>query len=270
MDVKKIIEHIFPVLIEASEAIMSIYQTPFEVETKADHSPVTIADKTSSKIILRGLEPLNIPIISEEEEKPAYEDRKNEEYLWLVDPLDGTKEFIAKNNQFCICIALIHQGKSVLGFIADPTKKRICFGGEGLDSVYITPFNAQNIFDKSYQTNNLPINNPMVLAHSNHQFSGSVLKTVRLLEKHWGKMNVLRKGSALKFIDLAEGKADLYLRLAPTMEWDIAAGQAIFNQLGGEVMHFHTHQPLRYNKPQLKNPYFIALRAELRTDFPQI
>lgn len=241
---------------KASNKIMEVYALDFEVELKHDNSPVTIADKQSSKIIVNALKQFNIPIISEEEQIPPYEERKKFSKLWLVDPLDGTKEFIKKNNEFCICIALIENNKTVLGFIASPTQNKILIGGTDLPAFEV-PFGANNIFDKKWKITP-KTNKQKVLAHSRAPFSGTSLKFVRDLEKKYGKLAIIKKGSALKFFDLVKGKADFYTRLAPTMEWDIAAGQAIYESIGGEVVHFYDKKPLTYNKPQLKNPYFLA------------
>ncbi|MFK8045009.1 MAG: 3'(2'),5'-bisphosphate nucleotidase CysQ [Crocinitomicaceae bacterium] len=248
---------------EASDAILRIYQSNFEVEIKSDNSPVTEADKLSSKIIVRHLETTKIPVISEEEDKLEYEKRKNLPYIWLVDPIDGTKEFVKKTGQFCISIALIQNGKPVLGFIADPLNQIAIYGGKGIGA-FKTPYSADSLFDKKWEIKQLESATKKVILHSNGGFSGSVVKFVRKLEEKFGNLEVVKKGSALKFFDLVEGNADFYVRLAPTMEWDISAGQAIYEAVGGEVIHFETRKPLTYNKPQLKNPYFIAKRKHLK------
>ena len=255
-----------PTLIEAvkiaSEKVLEIYAKDFEVEIKHDNSPVTIADKLSSKIIVSHLEQFNIPIISEEEINMSNENRQKEELIWLVDPVDGTKEFIKKNGQFCINIALVKNGVAVLGLIASPIEQKIIFGGESIGA-YEIPYDAKDFFDEKWRVDHQENTFPKVIMHSNASFSGSVAKFVRNLELKYGKMDVIRKGSALKFFDLVNGTADFYVRLAPTMEWDIAAGQAIYEAVGGEVLHFETLKPLTYNKPHLKNSYFIAKRKKL-------
>lgn len=258
MNFKEYIPVVVDALEKASKKIMEVYALDFKVEIKKDDSPVTIADKQSSQIILKSLKQFNIPIISEEEIIPPFEERKNYSQLWLVDPLDGTKEFIKKNGEFCICIALIDNNKTVLGLIASPTENKILIGGVNLPAFEI-PFGEKDIFNSKWQLEKPMLNtNQKVLAHSRAPFSGTSLKFVRNLEKKYGKLAIIKKGSALKFFDLAKGKADFYTRLAPTMEWDIAAGQAIYESVGGEVVHFTTKEPLTYNKPQLKNPYFLA------------
>ena len=247
---------------EASVAILDVYHSNFEVEIKADNSPVTKADKAASRIILEHLSPTGIPVISEEEEKMAFIDRQKEEEIWLVDPIDGTKEFIKKSGQFCISIALIRNGRPVLGLIASPTESKILFGGHSIGAYYL-PYKTNNPLADKWKVKQKKTGINKVILHSNGGFSGSVVKFVRLLEIKYGKLDVIKKGSALKFIDLVLGEADFYVRLAPTMEWDIAAGQAIYEAVNGEVIHFETRAPLVYNKPQLKNPYFIAKRKHL-------
>jgi len=258
LDFKSNIPTVIKALELASKKIMEVYALDFEVEIKGDNSPVTIADKQSSQIIIDGLAKLNIPIISEEEEKLSFEKRKDLPLLWMVDPLDGTKEFIKKNGEFCICVALIKNHKSVLGFLASPTLNKILIGGENLPAFEI-PFGEKDIFNDKWKVKIPHLNSGQkVLTHSRAPFSGTSLKFVRNLEKKYGKLAIIKKGSALKFFDLVKGRANFYTRLAPTMEWDIAAGQAIYESVGGEVVHFTTKAPLTYNKPQLKNPYFLA------------
>ncbi|MFD1553789.1 3'(2'),5'-bisphosphate nucleotidase CysQ [Putridiphycobacter roseus] len=246
----------------ASEEVLKIYAEDFAVEIKPDHSPVTIADKLSSKILVKALSPLGIPIISEEEEKMSYKERENLPQIWLIDPVDGTKEFIKKNDQFCINIALVENGKATFGMIASPTESRIIFGGKEIGAFEI-PYTTDDPLNEKWRVKFKNNNKNKVIIHSNGGFSGTVVKFVRNLELKYGPLKVIKKGSALKFFDLVRGTADFYIRLAPTMEWDIAAGQAIYEAVGGEVLHIETLLPLTYNKPQLKNPYFLAKKKNL-------
>ncbi|MDX1348857.1 MAG: inositol monophosphatase family protein, partial [Putridiphycobacter sp.] len=150
----KMDKYYIPLLIdavkEASEAILNIYNSNFDVEIKPDNSPVTLADKTSSKILVRYLKETNIPIISEEEEKLAYSKRKQLEKLWLVDPIDGTKEFVKRSGQFCICIALVELGKPIFGMIVDPINQLVLFGGKDLGA-YCAPLTSENVMAKKYR-----------------------------------------------------------------------------------------------------------------------
>lgn len=261
--IRKYIPYLIRAVEEASIAILAVYNSEFKVEIKEDKSPVTEADKQASAIIIKHLEPLGIVIISEEEEKMSFQERENQDLIWLVDPIDGTKEFIKKTGQFCISIALVEKGKPVLGLIASPTESKILFGGKNIGA-YSIPYHTKDIWHDNWEITQKKSGLNKVILHSNGGFSGSVVKFVRLLETKYGKLEVIKKGSALKFFDLASGVADFYVRLAPTMEWDIAAGQAIYEAIGGEVIHFETREALTYNKPQLKNPYFIAKRKHLK------
>jgi len=260
------VEQFIPTLIKAVEVassrILEIYSSDFEVEIKNDNSPVTLADKLSSQILIDYLAGFNIPIISEEEDKVAWESRKTASLLWLIDPIDGTKEFVRKNGQFCINIALIENGLPILGLIASPVESIIMFGGPSIGAFEV-PYHTDDHLNEKWKVIVKENNFPKVIMHSNDRFSGTVAKFVRNLEGIYGPIDVIRKGSALKFIDLVRGTADFYIRFAPTMEWDIAAGQAIYEAVGGEVLHIETREALTYNKQQLKNPYFIAKRKKL-------
>jgi len=255
--VKHYISTIIDALEQASEKIMEIYAKDFQVEHKNDHSPVTEADIASNKILTRIISQFNITIISEEEKKPSFESRKNDSLIWLIDPLDGTREFIKKNGQFCICIALIENGRPILGFIASPTTKKILFGGKTIGAFSI-PYGTQNPLNSKWKLQKPTPNESKVLIRSNSPLSNKTIEFISHIEKTVGEISQINKGSALKFFDLLNGNADFYLRLAPTMEWDIADGQAIYETIGGEIRHFDTQEELTYNKKDLTNPYFLA------------
>lgn len=244
--------------VQASEAIMNFYSNGFETEIKEDGSPVTQADLASSEIIERILARTSFPVTSEEMDKTSYEIRKEWKDSWCVDPLDGTKEFVKKNGEFAVNIAHIQESKPVFGIIASPVKREIIFGGKET-GVFICSFDG--LYDstswiKLESTNR--INSPLIVANSRSHNSGPVLNYVNQLKSTFTEIDYLKKGSSLKFFDLAQGKADTYPRFAPTMEWDIAPGQAIMEALGGTVLHAFTNEPLIYNKENLTNPYFIA------------
>ncbi len=255
--IKQYIPTVINALELASKKIMEIYSKDFEVDFKADNSPVTEADIASNTILIESLTPLNIPIISEEGIKPSYHKRKDESLIWLIDPLDGTREFVKKNGQFCICIALVQNGKPILGFIASPTTKTILFGGLSIGAFQI-PFGTNNYIENKWRLNKPASNTPKVLIRSNSPISKDTASFITKTEENIGVINQINMGSALKFFDLLNGKADFYLRLAPTMEWDIAAGQAIYETIGGEILNFETKTTLIYNKENLRNPYFLA------------
>lgn len=244
--------------VKASEAILEIYQSEVVAVQKEDGSPVTVADITSSKIIKEILDTTGIPLLGEEQEIASYEERQLWTENWCVDPLDGTRMFLRRNDEFAVNIAHIVQGKSVFGIIADPVQKRILFGGPET-GVFVVAF--ENIEDRENWktvTSRDRLNNPVTVICSRSYTHGSGFKYMQQLEKHFGELNYIYKGSALKFFDLTEGRAEVYPRFAPTMEWDIAAGQAILEALGGTVVTVKDNRPLRYNKEELFNPRFIA------------
>ncbi|MFM6935100.1 MAG: 3'(2'),5'-bisphosphate nucleotidase CysQ [Flavobacteriales bacterium] len=244
--------------IAASKAIMHIYEQDFEEIIKTDGSPLTKADLASSDIIDEHLIPFQIPITGEETEKMHYDERSNWTECWCVDPLDGTKEFIKKNDEFAVNIALIKDGKAHFGLIASPVQQEILIGSKET-GVYLFHFDDVHDFS-TWKKLEKPKNHniPLVMACSRSHHSGPVLQFIQSLKQWSEEVSFLKKGSSLKFFDLALGTADVYPRYAPTMEWDIAAGQAILEALGGSVVHAETGEPLRYNKANLTNPYFVA------------
>lgn len=247
---------------EASKAILEIYHSGFEVEVKADRSPVTIADKKSSQIICDHLDGTGIHIMSEEVEAATFEERQKQDLIWIIDPLDGTKEFIAKNGEFCICIALVKKGKPIFGLIASPIDQTILLGGNEMGAYYFD-YNTVDFLNESNKVAKLKVKAEKTVAHSRSHFSTKGQEFIDSITEKYGTPKYIKKGSALKFIDLTLGKADFYPRLAPTMEWDIAAGQAIYESVGGEVLDFTNFEPLEYNKENLYNPFFIAKNKEL-------
>lgn len=240
----------------ASDEIMRIYQTSFQKTYKSDGSPVTEADTASSEIITRNLIKFGIPIISEEDPNLSYNDRKHWKEVWIVDPLDGTKEFIRRNGEFAVNIALVESGNPVFGIIASPVKRQILFGGREYGT-FITEFEHLGNQSRWKMLTASETNNPVVLASSRTPYRGKEIELIDTILLQ-SEIDYVKKGSSLKFFDLAEGKADVYPRFAPTMEWDIAAGQAILEPLGGAVLNAETGVPLTYNKESLLNPHFIA------------
>ncbi len=257
-DIQSFIPIVLQACVEASQAIMQIYETDFDPTIKNDGSPVTKADVLSNAIIKRALEHTGIPAIMEESINASFDTRKEWDSVWIVDPLDGTKEFIKKNGEFAICIALVHRNQPVLGFIASPVSQEVLFGGKELP-VKLASFDTINQPSEWKSVTHKPeVNHPLKIAGSRSHHSGNELKFNQSMRGVFGEVEFIKKGSALKFFDLALGNADVYPRFAPTMEWDIAAGQAIIEALGGMVVHAETEQALRYNKENLYNPYFIV------------
>ncbi len=245
IDIKKINS----IAIKAGEEILKIYNQNFEVKKKEDNSPLTKADLISNKIICESLNQLypKIPIISEESAKIPYKTRKEWEYLWLVDPLDGTKEFVKRNGEFTVNIALIHKQEPVLGVIYAPVLKDLYFAKKGSGAFK----NEKPLpFIKKHNTLRV-IASRSHLSKETKDFISSI-KTEK-------KIEIISKGSSLKFALLAENLADIYPRLSPTMEWDTAAGDAILRECKRKIVRYEDRKPLIYNKENLKNPYFIAL-----------
>ena len=244
--------------IAASREIMRIYAEDFESYEKEDGSPLTQADLASTKVIHAILSPLEIPITGEETDKIDFETRKNWRECWCVDPLDGTKEFIKKNGEFAVNIALIQDGKSVFGVIASPVWEQVIFGSEetGVFELHFDYLNQPHQWKKIDEPEN--INLPLRMVSSRSHASASFDLLVNNLKKISPEIEYRQKGSSLKFFDLANGTVDVYPRFAPTMEWDIAAGQIILETLGGKVVEAESGLPLMYNKENLLNPHFIA------------
>ncbi len=246
---------------------MTFYEQGFDTEIKSDGSPVTEADIASSNYLKSELAKTNIPIVDEESIQVSYEIRKSWTENWCVDPLDGTKEFIKKNGEFAVNIALIENHKSVFGIIASPVKQEILVGGKDF-GVYIINFDDVNKVDKwkkieTPKSRNSSFN--MIGSRSHH--SAKTLEFKKDCKAIFGDFEMISKGSALKFFELAKDEASIYPRFAPTMEWDIAAGQVILEELGGKVLQIENLEPLFYNRENLINPYFIGLTKYFVTEF---
>ena len=260
---QKLLEIAIEAALEAGKRIMHIYNNEnFEVDFKGDNSPLTKADIASHEIIMKFLKDTNIPILSEEGKDLSYEARKNWPQLWIVDPIDGTKEFIKKNGEFTVNIALVEEGKPVLGVIYVPAMKELYFAEKDLGS-----FKAENIidyndFDEIFQkSKKLPLQLKKecftVVASKSH-LSPETEAFIKDLEIKNGKISSISKGSSLKLCMVAEGQADCYPRFAPTMEWDTAAGQAICNFAGKKVIDYQTKEEMRYNREDLLNNWFLV------------
>jgi len=247
--------------IKAGEEILRIYNQDFDVEYKNDSSPLTIADKNANDIIMSFLKETNIPIISEENKQLDYSTRKNWSKCWIVDPLDGTKEFIKKNGEFTVNIALIENDKPIIGVIYVPVTKELYIGivpeNKSYKVIINDVFNLNNIFTKNNLIEPKNTNKIIKIVGSRSHMNKETESFVNEL-KQKNTIKIISKGSSLKFCLIAEGKADIYPRFAPTMEWDTAAGQAICEAVGLQVISKETNEPLLYNKENLLNPYFIV------------
>lgn len=236
--------------LEAGQAILNIYNSEdFGIEKKADQSPLTLADKASNDVITRYLKQTNIPILSEEGKEVTYEERSKWDAFWLVDPLDGTKEFIKKNGEFTVNIALIENQKPILGVVYVPVLEKLYYAVKNKGAF----LEEKKLPVQRIQTN--PTNNhPTKLVASRSHLNDATKNFM----KQYEKVETISMGSSLKFMVLAEGGANIYPRLAPTMEWDTAASQIIVEEAGGRVIDQNTQNPLIYNKNILKNPHFIV------------
>ena len=254
--------------IEASKEIMRIYNGVIDLDYKEDGSPLTNADLASSKIIHDRLEPLGFPITSEEIIHKKYKERSDWENCWCVDPLDGTKEFVSKNGEFAVNIAFIEGAYPVFGLIASPVYEEILFGGKEMGVFTCSFWDVSEPSKWKHIPGVEGVNHPLIIIGSRSHPSELGKKYCEEMLLVTKDLEYLSKGSSLKFFDLANGKADVYPRFAPTMEWDIAAGQAILEALGGEVNHAIEGTRLRYNKEDLTNPFFIAKTKGFIASFP--
>lgn len=256
--------------IDASLILVKIYNTSFTKEDKLDGSPVTEADRASSKYIIQELSKTGIPIVDEEAEETPYEIRKNWNYSWCVDPLDGTKEFISKNDEFSVNIALIKKQEAIFGIITNPIKQELIFGGKEIGVFYFT-FSE---FDKPNNWTKIDVKkefgNEIVMATSRSHLSPETQSYIQKIQSINTKLRIFKMGSALKFFGLAKNEIHVYPRFAPTMEWDVAAGHAIIEALEGSVVDAVSKKTLQYNKENLKNPNFIVYTKSFLSNFLEI
>ena len=252
--------------LEAGERIMEIYENEdFEVDFKSDDSPLTKADIASHNIIMEHLKSTGIPVLSEEGKSIPYKERSSWKRLWIVDPIDGTKEFIKRNGEFTVNIALIQDQKPIVGVVYVPALKELYFSTSEIGSFKTRAINTNlSIEDRIQESQKLPINNldrPYTVVASRSHLSEETSEFIAKLEEKHGKVERLSKGSSLKLCMVAEGSADMYPRFAPTMEWDTAAGQAICNHSGCTVINWKTKSDLLYNREELLNPWFLVERS---------
>ena len=274
--------------LEAGSAILEVYHSAdFKVEKKADKSPLTLADRRAHEVIMQHLSKFDFPILSEEGKNIPYDERKNWDTFWLVDPLDGTKEFIKKNGEFTVNIAMISKNKPVAGVIFVPDRDILYFASSEIGSYKVDidqiadllsgksgnndrPLDlsdseiAETLSELISRSTNLPVNDstnqPFTIAGSRSHSTPELEAFVEDKRKEYGNVEFISAGSSLKLCLVAEGRADIYPRTGPTMEWDTAAGQAIVEFSGGKVYQYDTTEPLLYNKENLLNPWFVVIR----------
>lgn len=256
------INKIIDAALRAGHAIMDIYTHPdtdWQVERKADNSPLTLADKRSHQIIAEALKDTNIPLLSEEGAHLPYDERKVWKRLWIVDPLDGTKEFLKRNDEFTVNIALVEKGVPVMGVVYAPAKHLLYYGEKG-KGAYAAIVNGDEKIENLHAipTKEAYLDRPYRIVASRSHLSAETESFINDLRKQHPDLEMVSAGSSLKICLVAEGKADVYPRLAPTMEWDTAAGHAVVLAAGKEVVYAADGAPLHYNKEDLHNPYFIV------------
>lgn len=257
----------------ASEKILEIYKTDFSFTNKADLSPVTVADKQANEIICQMLKSSEIQVLSEEGDHVPWQERKDQRYLWIVDPLDGTKEFIKKNDEFTVNIALTDHGTPILGVVYCPVLRELYYGSPSVDGAFkvlipesfrLEENNPESLFVLARK---LPFDNNsegLTVVVSRSHRNEETEKYISKLEKEHSSIRFVSRGSSLKLCMIAEGVADIYPRIGPTHEWDTAAGHAIVRLSTGNVYQFETQRPLLYNKENTLNPWFIAVNSNYK------
>ena len=257
---------------EAGKEILEVYDTAFKVQYKEDDTPLTQADQRASDKIIELLSDTNIPVLSEEGEHFTFEKRKSLKKLWVVDPLDGTKEFVKRNGEFTVNIALIENNKPVIGVIFSPVFKDLYFAARGLGAFKINrhdfiaiengidkiPF--ENLISKAAKLPHTTYPEVYTIVASRSHLSSETYAYIEEKKQQHGDVNIVNTGSSIKMCWVAEGIANEYPRFGPTMEWDTAAGQAILENAGCELIDFTTQQPMLYNREELRNNWFSARR----------
>ena len=238
----------------AGNVIMEIYNKDFDFYMKSDNSPLTEADLTSNKVIVEGLKELtpHFPILSEESSKEEIKGRMSWETYWLIDPLDGTKEFIKKNDEFTVNIALVHKNKTVFGVVDAPALKLTYWGGKDVGSCKLKNDIESSITVTNKKNCSKDIKIVGSRSHQSQEFLDFIVD--------YPGAKIVSMGSSLKLCLVAEGSADIYPRFGLTSEWDTAAAQAIVEGAGGSIVSLMNNKPLKYNtnKNTLLNPHFLA------------
>jgi 3'(2'), 5'-bisphosphate nucleotidase len=249
--------------LEAGKAILEIYHSgEFDVEIKGDNSPLTKADTASHHVIMSHLTNTEIPVLSEEGKAIPYEERKDWKQLWIVDPIDGTKEFIKRNGEFTVNIALIEDQRPLIGVIFVPVTGVLYFSSKEMGAfkttVDLENFDVETLVSNG---NKLPLereDKTFTIVASRSHMSPETETYVQEMRDNHGEVHLISKGSSLKLCMVAEGTADCYPRFAPTMEWDTAAGQAICEHAGFNVLDWKTKENMLYNREQLLNNWFLV------------
>lgn len=257
----------------AGREILAVYGTDFTTEQKADKSPLTEADKRAHQAIAAALLPTGLPVLSEEGKEVDLEERQGWQRYWLVDPLDGTKEFIKRNGEFTVNIALMERdgqpqgplgsARPISGVLYAPVKDQLFFAWQGGGAYRQNAATSKggSAYERALSAERLPVPHALeaftIVASRSHQSPETEAYIARMEQEH-GRVSLTSMGSALKICLVAVGAADAYPRYAPTMEWDTAAGHAIANEAGKRLIDITTNEPMRYNKASLVNNWFIV------------
>ena len=261
--------------VKAGKAILEVYESDFAVETKDDKSPLTLADKRSHEIIQGDLEEFGIPFISEEGKTTSYATRKAWQTMWIVDPLDGTKEFVKRNGEFTVNIALVDAHAPIMGVVYAPIPQWLYFASKEIGAFKVTDIQPDvfekgenrvaedHLHDLMERGSRLPLGQSggtYTIVGSRSHGTPELEAFVESKRKEKGQVEFIAAGSSLKICLVAEGTADIYPRLGPTMEWDTAAGQAVAQCAGARVYVHETGEDLRYNRENMLNPWFVVER----------
>jgi len=254
-----LVQKIVEISVLAGVEIMKVYEGDgdWEVQSKSDDSPLTRADQKANELIVKHLETLDekYPIISEENKLQDFSERKGFKRFWLVDPLDGTKEFIKRNGEFTVNIALVEDGRPIMGVVYVPVTGDLYYAEKGAGAYHKNGEGPpQQMNANTYTSEDKGLRVVCSRSHINEATQSYI--------DNLSEPDIVSKGSSLKFMLLASGQAEVYPRMGPTMEWDTGAAQIILEEAGGKILHNDTGLPLSYNKENLLNPYFIATAAE--------
>ena len=249
--------------LQAGKSILEIYHSgEFDIEMKGDNSPLTRADTASHNVIMSYLEATGIPVLSEEGRDITYQERKDWKQLWIVDPIDGTKEFIKRNGEFTVNIALIENNRPLMGVIFVPETGELFFSSKEMGAfkvkVHLEDYDLEALLEKA---DTLPLqreDKTFTIVASRSHMSLETKEYVQQMRDINGEVNLISKGSSLKLCMVAEGTANCYPRFAPTMEWDTAAGQAICEHAGVKVIDWDTKKNMLYNREELLNNWFLV------------
>ena len=258
INIRELTEIAINAAIKAGKEILDVYYNfDFGVEYKSDNSPLTIADKRAHHVIVEYLSATKIQILSEEGKQLDYAERKNWEMFWLVDPLDGTKEFIKRNDEFTVNIALIEENSPIAGVVFVPVTKELFWGNSSGSYTAIVEMENESLNN----IKKLPLTitkEHFVVAGSKSHMNSETATYIQSLDTKGKPVEIISKGSSLKICMVAAGEADVYPRLAPTMEWDTAAAHAVVKFAGKNIFQFENNEPLVYNKKNLLNPWFVV------------